>query len=115
MLFATELSLRLNRQSPKGGTMKKYEIMYIIRPNLEEEPRKALIEELNNVLKGLESNVVKVSEWGLRTLEYEIQKFKKGYYVVLDVEATEEARAEFDRIIRIKEDVIRYLIIRDVR
>ncbi len=95
--------------------MQKYEIMYIIRPNLEEEPRKALIEELSGIITSHDSKVVKVSEWGLRNLEYEIQDFTKGYYVVLDVEATEAARAEFDRIIRIKEDVIRYLIIRDVR
>jgi small subunit ribosomal protein S6 len=95
--------------------MKKYEIMYIIRPDLEEATRKALIEELNAIFKAHDSNVVKVSEWGLRELAYEIQKLHKGYYVVLDVEATEEARAEFDRVIRLKEDVIRYLIISDVR
>lgn len=95
--------------------MQKYEIMYIIRPDLEDDPRKVLIDELNAIFASYDSTVVKASEWGLRNLEYEIQKFQKGFYVVLDVEATEEARAEFDRVIRLKEDVIRYLIIRDVR
>lgn len=95
--------------------MKKYEIMYIIRPDLEEATRKALIDELNAIFTAHDSNVVKVSEWGLRELAYEIQKLTKGYYVVLDVEATDAARVEFDRIIRLKEDVIRYLIITDVR
>jgi small subunit ribosomal protein S6 len=95
--------------------MKKYEIMYIIRPDLEEGARKALIEELSAIFAAHDSKVVKVSEWGLRELAYEIQKLTKGYYVVLDVEATEEGRSEFDRIIRIKEDVIRYLIISDIR
>ncbi len=101
---------------PKGGKkMRKYEIMYIIRPNLLEEDRKKLIESLNDIFSSMDSEVTKVNEWGMRDLAYEIQDFKKGYYVVLDVKATEEARAEFDRIIRLKEEVIRYLIIKDER
>ncbi|MGS0973267.1 MAG: 30S ribosomal protein S6 [Candidatus Izemoplasmataceae bacterium] len=95
--------------------MRKYEIMYIIRPNLLEEDRKKLIESLNDIFSSMDSEVTKVNEWGMRDLAYEIQDFKKGYYVVLDVKATEEARAEFDRIIRLKEEVIRYLIIKDER
>jgi small subunit ribosomal protein S6 len=95
--------------------MRKYEIMYIIRPNLLEDDRKKLIESLNDVFTSMDSEVVKVNEWGMRDLAYEIQDFKKGYYVVLDVKATEEARAEFDRLIRLKEEIIRYLIIKDVR
>jgi small subunit ribosomal protein S6 len=95
--------------------MRKYEIMYIIRPNLLEDDRKKLIESLNDIFTSMDSEVTKVNEWGMRDLAYEIEDFKKGYYVVLDVTATEEARAEFDRVIRLKEEVIRYLIIKDVR
>jgi len=95
--------------------MRKYEIMYIIRPSLLEEDRRKLIESLNDIFSSMDSEVTKVNEWGMRELAYEIQDFKKGYYVVLDVKATEEARAEFDRIIRLKEEVIRYLIIKDER
>ena len=95
--------------------MTKYEIMYIIRPTVAEEDRKKLIEDLHNVFTSMDSEIVKVDEWGMRDLAYEIQKHTKGYYVVADVKATEEARAEFDRVIRLKEDVIRYLIIKDVR
>jgi len=95
--------------------MTKYEIMYIIRPTVAEEDRKKLIEELSNIFTSMDSEVVKVDEWGMRDLAYEIQKHRKGYYVVLDVNTTDEARAEFDRVIRLKEDIIRYLIIKDVR
>ena len=93
--------------------MTKYEIMYIIRPTVLEEDRKALIEELNTIFTSRDSQVAKVNEWGMKDLAYEINDHKRGYYVVLDVVATEEARAEFDRVVRIKEDVIRYLIIKD--
>jgi len=95
--------------------MRKYEIMYIIRPNLLEDDRKALIESLNDIFTSMDSEVLKVNEWGMRDLAYEILDFKKGYYVVLDVNTTEEARAEFDRMIRLKEQVIRYMIIKDER
>ena len=95
--------------------MTKYEIMYIIRPTVEEENRKKLIEDLSNIFTSRDSSVDKVNEWGMRDLAYEIQKHRKGYYVVLDVTATEEARAEFDRVVRIKEDILRYLILKDVR
>ncbi len=95
--------------------MTKYEIMYIIRPTLETEDREKLKNELHDIFPKFGSEVVKVTTWGMRDLSYEIQKHTKGYYVILDVKATEEARAEFDRVIRIKEDVIRYMIIKDVR
>ena len=95
--------------------MRKYEIMYIIRPNLLEDDRKTLIESLNDIFTSMDSEVTKVNEWGMRDLAYEILDFKKGYYVVLDVNTTEEARAEFDRMIRLKEQVIRYMIIKDER
>jgi small subunit ribosomal protein S6 len=95
--------------------MTKYEIMYIIRPTVLEDDRKALIEELNEIFTSRDAEIVNVNEWGMKDLAYEIEKHKKGYYVVLDVVANDEARIEFDRIVRIKEDVIRYMILKDVR
>ena len=95
--------------------MTKYEIMYIIRPTVLEDDRKALIEELNNIFTSRNAEVTNVNEWGMKDLAYEIQKHRKGYYVVLDVVSNDEARNEFDRVVRIKEDVIRYLILKDVR
>ena len=95
--------------------MKKYEIMYVIRPTVLEDERKALIEELSNIFTSRGSEVLKLSEWGTRELAYEIEKHKKGYYVVLDVLSNDEARVEFDRVVRIKETIIRYLILKNER
>ncbi|PAT02452.1 30S ribosomal protein S6 [Candidatus Izimaplasma bacterium ZiA1] len=95
--------------------MRKYEIMYIIRPTVLEEDRKNLIAELNNIFTSRNCEIVKVDEWGMKDLAYEIDKHRKGYYVVLDVVASDEARNEFDRVVKIKEDTIRHLILRDVR
>lgn len=95
--------------------MTKYEIMYIIRPTVLEDDRKALIEELNTIFTSRGAEVKNVNEWGMKDLAYEIDKHRKGYYVVLDVVSNDEARREFERIVRIKEDVIRNLILKDVR
>jgi small subunit ribosomal protein S6 len=91
--------------------MKRYEIMYIIRPNLEEQTRKDLITSLNNVLTNNGSQEVKVNEWGIKDLAYEINDFAKGYYVILDVVSPKEAITELDRVMKIREDVIRHIVI----
>lgn len=91
--------------------MKKYEVMYIIRPEVDEEARKAVIEDINAVFTSHESTVDKVTEWGLRTLEYEISGCTKGYYVLLNVTATPAAVKEFDRVANIKEAVIRHITV----
>ncbi|MBR6515539.1 MAG: 30S ribosomal protein S6 [Bacilli bacterium] len=91
--------------------MKKYEVMYIIRPNVDEEGKKSIIEEINQVFVKNASVVSEVKEWGLRELAYEIDGETKGYYVLLNVEATPEAVKEFDRVANIKETVIRHIVI----
>lgn len=95
--------------------MRRYEIMYIIRPTVLEDDRKALIEELNAIFTSRGAEVTKVNEWGMKDLAYEIEKHKKGYYVVIDVLTNDEARIEFDRVVRIKETIIRYLILKNER
>lgn len=87
--------------------MKSYEAMYIIQPNLPEDERATLIKSLN----GIFSEVEKVDEWGMRELAYEIEDHKNGYYVVVELKATSAEVEEFERVCRIKEDVIRFMII----
>ncbi|MFW5913504.1 MAG: 30S ribosomal protein S6 [Bacillota bacterium] len=95
--------------------MRKYEVMYIIRPTLEDAEREAIMEKINRVFTDNNSEVTNVDEWGIRELAYEIDKHRKGYYVVLNVKATPEAVNEFERIINLQEDVIRYIMIKDPR
>ena len=95
--------------------MRKYEIMYVIRPTVLEDDRKVLVEELHAIFTDRGAEIVEVDEWGMRDLAYEIEKHKKGYYIVLTVNTEDAARIEFDRVVRIKEDIIRHIIIRDVR
>lgn len=92
--------------------MNKYEIMFIVKPDVEEDARNQLIENFKNVLAKDEGSVDNVNEWGLRDFAYEIKDYKKGYYVVLDVTTTPAHISEFERLSRINANVLRHLTIR---
>lgn len=91
--------------------MRKYEVMYIVRPNLSEDELAAVVKKFNDVLATKNSKVVNVTEMGQRELAYEIKKYRSGYYYVVDVEASDDkAIKEFDRLALISGDIIRHLI-----
>jgi small subunit ribosomal protein S6 len=93
--------------------MKKYEIMYIIRPTIESENVKQIVNEINEIFVNYNGQVLELKELGLKDLAYEIDHLRKGYYVWLLVEASTEAIAEFNRVIRIKEEVIRFIVVKE--
>jgi small subunit ribosomal protein S6 len=92
--------------------MKKYEVMYIIRPNIEDEAKKALVERFNNVLSDNGAELNESKEWGKRRLAYEINDFRDGYYMLLQVNSEAAAVQEFDRLAKISEDIIRHIVIK---
>ena len=92
--------------------MRKYQIMYIIRPNLTAEENAAVIAEVNGIFEKNDSKVTEVKEWGLKELAYEIDHNNKGYYVLAEAEATPVAVAEFNRIVGYNEQIIRHICIR---
>ncbi len=91
--------------------MKKYEIMYIVDPSLNEEKTKETVETVNKIFTDNNSKVLQVKEMGLKELAYEIQGNRKGYYVWGEVEATNEAINEYNRILGYLESVIRHIIV----
>ncbi len=93
--------------------MKNYEIMYIIRPTVEEGPRKELVKEVNEIFTAFDSKVASTEELGVKELAYEIDKHKTGFYVLLKVEATNDAVNEFNRKVKINENIIRYIVVND--
>ena len=93
--------------------MRNYEILYILKPTLEEDAVKTTIERLNQILSDNGAEVTEADEKGRRRLAYEINDFREGYYVILKVQATPDAINEFDRRIKLTDDVIRTLVVRD--
>ncbi|MBB5324114.1 small subunit ribosomal protein S6 [Anoxybacillus tepidamans] len=93
--------------------MRKYEIMYIIRPNIDDEGRKAVVERFNSILTENGAEITNVKEWGKRRLAYEIKDFRDGYYMIVNVTSEPKAVQEFDRLAKISEDIIRHIVVKE--
>lgn len=93
--------------------MRKYEVMYIIRPDVEQEALQALVDKFNGIISN-GGEVTKTDVIGKRRLAYEINKLRDGYFVLVHFNATAEVVNELDRVMKITDEVIRTLIVRDV-
>ncbi|HEY4552201.1 MAG TPA: 30S ribosomal protein S6 [Bacillaceae bacterium] len=93
--------------------MRKYEIMYIIRPNIEEEAKAAVVERFDNILKNEGAEIIESKDWGKRRLAYEIEDFRDGFYRLIKTNAKPEAVQEFDRLAKISDDIIRHIIVKE--
>lgn len=93
---------------------KKYEVMYIIRPNIEEDEKKALVERFDGILGHDGAEIIESKEWGKRRLAYEINDFNEGFYHIVKLNA-ENANSinEFDRLAKISGDIIRHIVIKE--
>ena len=92
--------------------MNKYEVMFIVRPDMEEAEIKNTAEEMKKVLTDGKANMLEEKAMGQRELAYEINKFTTGHYFLYVVEANAETVKEFDRIVRINESLLRHLIVK---
>jgi small subunit ribosomal protein S6 len=93
--------------------MRKYEVMYIIRPEVEQESVQALTDKFQAII-GNGGEIVKHDVIGKRRLAYEINKIRDGIYVLVHFNATPEVVNELDRVMKITDEVIRFLITKDV-
>lgn len=92
--------------------MTKYEIMFIVRPDLEKEATEKVAKEFEKVLTSKKANILSSKEIGGQELAYEINGHKTGYYYLINVEANTEAVNEFNRLATLSEDVIRHIVIK---
>ena len=87
----------------------KYEVLYIINPNLGEEDTAALVEKFKALVEA-NGTLTSIDEWGKRRLAYPINDLMEGYYVLMTFDAKPEFPAELDRVLKITEGVMRSLI-----
>lgn len=92
--------------------MRKYELMYIIRPELEQEALQAVVDKFQGIIQN-GGEITKHDVMGKRRLAYEINKIRDGVYVLVNFTATPDVVVELERILKISDEVIRYLITRD--
>lgn len=93
--------------------MRKYEVMYIIRTDIEAEVVQSTIEKFQGIIEN-GGEVTKSDVMGKRRLAYEINKFRDGHYVLVHFNGTPEIVAELERVMKISDEIIRYLIVKDV-
>lgn len=91
--------------------MPLYESIMIIRQDVSSADVDSLVAKFQEIIEAHEGKVVKNEYWGLRSLAYEIQKNKKGHYVLLGIEAPFEAISEFQRRAKLSEDVLRNVVV----
>lgn len=92
--------------------MNKYESVVIINPSVEEQGVKSLIAKFTDLINS-DGKLEKVEELGKKKLAYEIKKNSEGYYVVLNFEANPNLVAELERVYRITDEVIKFIVVRE--
>ena len=88
-----------------------YEVLYVLNPTLGEEDTAALVARFKELAEG-RGAVSEVDEWGKKRLAYEIQKMKEGFYYFIRFDAEPTAPVEIESRVRIMDNVIRYLVVR---
>ena len=92
--------------------MSKYELALVVNAKIEDEAREAVVEKAKGYVARYGGTVTEVEEWGKKRLAYEIQKMKEAYYYFIHFESDAETPSEIEQRIRIMDNVIRFLCVR---
>ena len=92
--------------------MRNYELMFIVRPNLEDEATNVVCENMKKLMEDNKATINEVVNMGRRELAYEVKGFNNGTYFLIKVTCDKEAVKEFDRIANINEDIIRHIVVK---
>jgi len=92
--------------------LRAYELVYALRPNLQDEQRASLIKRFEELAKRLGCVRTKVKEWGMRRTAYELKRFHEAYYIVMRFFGDSSAKDEIDRQLKLTDEVLRHLFVR---
>ena len=92
--------------------MALYESVIIGRQDLTPNQFEELTDEFIKIIESFRGLIKKRENWGLRNLAYKINKNRKGHYVLLNIDSSSDAIVEYERLMRLNEDIIRFLTIR---
>ena len=93
--------------------MNKYELAVVVSANIEDEERAAVVDKCKALIERFGGTITNVDDWGKKRLAYEIQKMKEGFYYFIQFEAESSAPAEIESRIRIMDNVLRYLVVKN--
>lgn len=92
--------------------MKKYELLFLIDTSIDNEEIESVITKFNDTIKNNGGNVLDTNNWGKRKLAYEVQKKWEGFYSLITFEAPPELIKELERVLRIDERVMKFLVVK---
>lgn len=91
--------------------MRKYETIYILEADLDDDARKAVIERFKGIIENHGGTVDEIDEWGKRRLAYPINKKMEGYYVLMNITCTPDAAKDLERVFKITNGLMRYIVV----
>lgn len=113
VIYKILASLSGRSQRPKGGNkMNKYELAVVVNAKLEDDDRNATVERVKEIITKHGGTITNVDEWGKKRLAYEIRKMREGFYYFIQFDGEAGVPAEIESRIRLMENVIRYLCVR---
>ena len=92
--------------------MRGYELTFVARPTLDEDGMVALVEKVSGAITALGATVGEVKRWGRRRLAYAIKRYVEGIYVLIRMDIDTGSLPELERTLKLNEDIVRYLIVR---
>ena len=92
--------------------MSKYELVLVVNAKIEDDARVATVEKVKEYITSNGGTITNVDEWGKKRLAYEIQKMREGFYYFITFESEATAPAEIESRLRIMDNVIRFLCVR---
>ncbi len=92
--------------------MNKYELAVVVSTKTEDDERAAIIDKCKALIERFGGTITEVDEWGKKRLAYEVQKMKEAFYYFIRFEAEATAPAEIESRVRIMDNVIRFLCVR---
>ena len=92
--------------------MRKYELLFIVRPDAPEEDLDKLVAQMEGVVSGSGGKVEKAEKMGRRRLAYRVGGFQDGHYVLFVLEGDGGTIKEFERRLRVTDSVIKYMTVR---
>ena len=93
--------------------MNKYELAVVVSAKIEDEERAAVVDKCKALIERFGGTITNVDDWRKKRLAYEIQKMKEGFYYFIQFEAESSAPAEIESRIRIMDNVLRYLVVKN--
>ena len=91
---------------------RRYEVLFVVRPDIGDAGVKDEIERARRILEQHGATAVQVHDWGLRDLAYRIETYHRGWYVLIEYDATPRAVTELERTLKLSERVLRFMSVR---